>query len=94
MPLSYTFLYSWHPKAGYLILALSIAIVMGCRGRFFYITISMLLSVTNLFNNQPNTQYAGSFAKLRKAANSFVITGCPPVCMDQLCSYEIDFHEI
>jgi hypothetical protein len=67
MPLGYTFFYSWHPKAGYLFLALSIAVVMGCRGRFFYVTISVLLSVTNLFNNQPNTQYIRLVRKIEKS---------------------------
>jgi hypothetical protein len=38
--------------------------------------------------------FLGTFAKLRKATISFVMSVCLSVRMEQLCSHWMDFHEI
>jgi hypothetical protein len=38
------------------------------------------------------TKFLGSFAKLRKATTTFVMSVCPSVRMEQLGSYWTDFH--
>jgi hypothetical protein len=38
--------------------------------------------------------FLGEFAKLPKATISFVMSVCPSVCMEQLGSHWMDFHEI
>jgi hypothetical protein len=38
--------------------------------------------------------FLGTFAKLQKVTTSFIMSVCPPICMQQLSSPWMDFHEI
>jgi hypothetical protein len=38
--------------------------------------------------------FIGTFTKLWKATISFVVSGCLPICVEQLISHWTDFHEI
>jgi hypothetical protein len=47
-----------------------------------------------IFSPPKKAQFLGSFAKLRKATITFVMSVCPAVRMEQLCSHWKDFYEI